>query len=122
MRTSFTDAEDKILVQIGQQLEKEGLRITWHYVTRRMKTIKRALPAPHEPQANVGAVAKKLPTLVFHWTPNKSCSPKTRDAPRAPAALVPSAKAHVLLVRLLPKPARASANYVRIWMWLAAYM
>ncbi|KAG2963621.1 hypothetical protein PC118_g20789 [Phytophthora cactorum] len=38
MRTSFADAEDKLLVQIAFQFEREGLRITWDYVARRMKT------------------------------------------------------------------------------------
>ncbi|KAG2765729.1 hypothetical protein PC116_g10826 [Phytophthora cactorum] len=38
MRTSFADAEDKLLVQIAFQFEREGLRITWDYVVRRMKT------------------------------------------------------------------------------------
>ncbi|KAE8998832.1 hypothetical protein PR002_g18634 [Phytophthora rubi] len=38
MRTSFTDSEDKLLVQIAFQFEREGLRITWDYVGRRMKT------------------------------------------------------------------------------------
>ncbi|KAG4224928.1 hypothetical protein PC116_g26633 [Phytophthora cactorum] len=32
------------------------------------------------------------------------------------------AKAHVLLVRLLPKLVRASTNYVRTWVWLTAYI
>ncbi|ETP29519.1 hypothetical protein F442_21332, partial [Phytophthora nicotianae P10297] len=31
MHTSFTDAEDKLLVQIAFQFEKEGLRVTWDY-------------------------------------------------------------------------------------------
>eukprot|EP00644_Phytophthora_capsici_P019444 jgi/Phyca11/132715/e_gw1.214.8.1 len=38
MHTSFTDTEDKLLVQIAFQFEKEGLRVTWDYVARRMKT------------------------------------------------------------------------------------
>ncbi|KAF1779086.1 hypothetical protein GQ600_12648 [Phytophthora cactorum] len=38
MRTSFSDAEDKELVQIAFQFEREGLRITWDYVARRMRT------------------------------------------------------------------------------------
>ncbi|ETI30553.1 hypothetical protein F443_22325, partial [Phytophthora nicotianae P1569] len=38
MHTSFTDAEDKLLVQIAFQFEKEGLRVTWDYVARQMKT------------------------------------------------------------------------------------
>ncbi|KAG4238039.1 hypothetical protein PC116_g13921 [Phytophthora cactorum] len=38
MRTSFADAEDKLVVQIAFQFEREGLRITWDYVARRMKT------------------------------------------------------------------------------------
>ncbi|KAE9156828.1 hypothetical protein PF005_g33070, partial [Phytophthora fragariae] len=38
MRTSFTDGEDKLLVQIALQFEREGLRVTWAYVARRMKT------------------------------------------------------------------------------------
>ncbi|KAG6944681.1 hypothetical protein JG688_00016960 [Phytophthora aleatoria] len=38
MRTSFTDSEDKELVQIAFQFEREGLRITWDYVARRMRT------------------------------------------------------------------------------------
>ncbi|KAG6964140.1 hypothetical protein JG688_00007831 [Phytophthora aleatoria] len=32
MRTSFTDAEDKLRVQVAFQFEREGLRITWDYV------------------------------------------------------------------------------------------
>ncbi|KAG3068051.1 hypothetical protein PC122_g17106 [Phytophthora cactorum] len=31
-------AEDKLVVQIAFQFEREGLRITWDYVARRMKT------------------------------------------------------------------------------------
>lgn len=38
MRTTFTDTEDKLLVQIAFQFEREGLRITWAYVARRMQT------------------------------------------------------------------------------------
>ncbi|KAG3065119.1 hypothetical protein PI125_g24053 [Phytophthora idaei] len=38
MRTSFADAEDKLLVQIAYPFEREVLRITWDYVARRMKT------------------------------------------------------------------------------------
>ncbi|KAG3083680.1 hypothetical protein PI124_g5464 [Phytophthora idaei] len=38
MRTSFSDAEDKELVQIDFQFEREGLRITWDYVARRKRT------------------------------------------------------------------------------------
>eukprot|EP00644_Phytophthora_capsici_P018676 jgi/Phyca11/51902/gw1.128.16.1 len=38
MRTSFTDTEDKLLVQIAYQFEREGLRVTWSYVARRMQT------------------------------------------------------------------------------------
>ncbi|KAF1777459.1 hypothetical protein GQ600_17094 [Phytophthora cactorum] len=37
MRTSFTDAEDKLRVQVAFQFEREGLRITWDYVAGRMK-------------------------------------------------------------------------------------
>ncbi|OWZ10441.1 hypothetical protein PHMEG_00016708 [Phytophthora megakarya] len=36
MRTSFTDEENKLLVQIAYQFEREGLRITWDYVARRV--------------------------------------------------------------------------------------
>ncbi|GMF47026.1 unnamed protein product [Phytophthora fragariaefolia] len=38
MHTTFTDAEDKLLVQLACQFEREGLRITWPYVAQRMKT------------------------------------------------------------------------------------
>ncbi|KAG3050678.1 hypothetical protein PI125_g26402 [Phytophthora idaei] len=38
MRTSFADAEDKLVVQIAFQFEREGLRITWDFVACRMKT------------------------------------------------------------------------------------
>ncbi|KAG2897008.1 hypothetical protein PC116_g21353 [Phytophthora cactorum] len=37
MRTSFSDAEDKELVQIAFQFEGEGLSITWEYVARWMR-------------------------------------------------------------------------------------
>ncbi|KAG6957757.1 hypothetical protein JG688_00010836 [Phytophthora aleatoria] len=37
MRTTFTDSEDKLLVQIAYQFEREGLRVTWNNVARRMK-------------------------------------------------------------------------------------
>ncbi|ETI31400.1 hypothetical protein F443_21627 [Phytophthora nicotianae P1569] len=40
MRTSFTDAEDKLLVQIAYEFEKEGIRVTWSYVARRMRTMR----------------------------------------------------------------------------------
>ncbi|OWY92332.1 Histone methylation protein [Phytophthora megakarya] len=37
MRTSLSDEEDKLLlVQIAYQFEREGLRITWEYVARRI--------------------------------------------------------------------------------------
>ncbi|KAF1781526.1 hypothetical protein GQ600_27634 [Phytophthora cactorum] len=32
------NSEDKELVQIAFQFEREGLRITWDYVARRMRT------------------------------------------------------------------------------------
>ncbi|GMF57164.1 unnamed protein product [Phytophthora fragariaefolia] len=38
MRTSFTDSEDKLLVQIAYQFEREGLQVTWDYLARRMET------------------------------------------------------------------------------------
>ncbi|KAJ8579186.1 hypothetical protein ON010_g5 [Phytophthora cinnamomi] len=38
MRTSFSDSEDKALVQIAFLFEREGLRITWEYVARQMRT------------------------------------------------------------------------------------
>ncbi|KAF1784636.1 hypothetical protein GQ600_15978 [Phytophthora cactorum] len=34
LRTSFTNTEDKLLVQIAYQFEKEGLRNTWRYVAK----------------------------------------------------------------------------------------
>ncbi|KAF1773764.1 hypothetical protein GQ600_25806 [Phytophthora cactorum] len=37
-RNHTKHAEDKLLVQIVFQFEREGLRITWDYVARRMKT------------------------------------------------------------------------------------
>ncbi|KAF1787421.1 hypothetical protein GQ600_11659 [Phytophthora cactorum] len=42
MRTTFSDAEDKQLVQIAFQFEGEGLRITWSYVARQMAKSKRS--------------------------------------------------------------------------------
>ena len=41
MRTSFHDWEDKQLVQIALEFEKEGVRVTWEYVARRMAQSKR---------------------------------------------------------------------------------
>ncbi|KAG3113199.1 hypothetical protein PI125_g7529 [Phytophthora idaei] len=41
MRRSLLDWEDKTLVQLAHQFEREGLRITWRYVARRMAKSKR---------------------------------------------------------------------------------
>ncbi|KAG3231755.1 hypothetical protein PI124_g23151 [Phytophthora idaei] len=38
MRTSFLDSEDKALVQVALLFERDGLRITWADVARRVKT------------------------------------------------------------------------------------
>ncbi|KAG6948697.1 hypothetical protein JG687_00015313 [Phytophthora cactorum] len=78
MNTAFTDAEDKLLVQIAYKFEKEGLRITWRYVARRTKTKRPSNELPCASSERIG-FAKKLPTLYFHWTPNESYSPKTGD-------------------------------------------
>jgi len=41
MATSFLDWEDKQLVQIALEFEREGIRVTWSYVARRMAKSKR---------------------------------------------------------------------------------
>ncbi|KAF1780794.1 hypothetical protein GQ600_4990 [Phytophthora cactorum] len=42
MRTSLEDLEDKQLVQIELQFERQDLRITWTYVAQRMSKTKRS--------------------------------------------------------------------------------
>ncbi|KAG3180120.1 hypothetical protein PC116_g18071 [Phytophthora cactorum] len=46
MRTSFLDCEDKQLVQIALEFEREGIRVTWAYVARRMAKSKRTATEP----------------------------------------------------------------------------
>ncbi|KAG3079251.1 hypothetical protein PI125_g20768 [Phytophthora idaei] len=40
MRTNFLNWEDKTLVQLAHQFEREGLRITWRYVEHRVAKLK----------------------------------------------------------------------------------
>ncbi|KAG3111859.1 hypothetical protein PI124_g8280 [Phytophthora idaei] len=69
MRTNFLDWEDKQLVQTALEFEREGIRVTWAYVARRMAKSKRTATEPRLRLASLkrtyGTAVKDFPRCFF---------------------------------------------------------
>uniref|UniRef100_H3H6C1 SLC26A/SulP transporter domain-containing protein n=1 Tax=Phytophthora ramorum TaxID=164328 RepID=H3H6C1_PHYRM len=84
MRTSFLDWEDKQLVQIAYEFEKEGIRITWAYVVRRMTKSKRTAAELRLRLASLkrtyGKFVKDFPRCFFGGSAPERCLLSSADA------------------------------------------
>jgi hypothetical protein len=88
MRTSFTDNEDKLLVQIALQFEREGLRITWAYVARRMKTKRSANELRlrlTSLKSTYGKTISTFPRCFFSGLPSRGVLVARARPPHSPA-------------------------------------
>ncbi|KAL4146500.1 hypothetical protein PRNP1_012364 [Phytophthora ramorum] len=84
MRTSFLDWEDKQLVRIAYEFEKEDIRITWAYVVRRMTKSKRTATELRLRLASLkrtyGKFVKDFPRCFFGGSAPERCFLSSADA------------------------------------------